>query len=268
MTQRSGLIGYTGFVGSNLAASQPWTDLYNSKNFRDMTGQSFDLLVCAGVSAVKWMANREPEADWAQIQPLIDVLATVRARTFVLISTIDVYPTPLNVDENTPIAPEGGHPYGRHRLRLEQWTAQHFGQQGARLLTMRLPGCFGPGLKKNVLFDLLHDHQVDLIDPDGVFQYYDVRWLSRDLQVALDAGVSLVHLAVPPLRTGDIAAGVFGRTLAERPGPHGHYDFHTVHAGAWRQAGPYIHPAAEVMEAITSWVQDERRSIHTGQQGA
>ena len=41
---RRALIGFTGFVGSNLARLHPggYTDLYNSANFRAMAGQHYD----------------------------------------------------------------------------------------------------------------------------------------------------------------------------------------------------------------------------------
>lgn len=45
-----GLIGYTGFVGGNLAAQREYQALYNSRNFKEMAGKHFSRLGCAGVS--------------------------------------------------------------------------------------------------------------------------------------------------------------------------------------------------------------------------
>ncbi len=50
---------------------------------------------------------------------------------------------------------------------------------------MRLPGLYGPGLKKNVIFDFLHDNDVHKIDSRGVFQFYDTTRLWRDLEIAV-----------------------------------------------------------------------------------
>ena len=58
---REALIGYTGLVGGNLKKQHNFTDFFNSKNFNDMKGQHYSLTVCAGVSAAKWIANKEPE---------------------------------------------------------------------------------------------------------------------------------------------------------------------------------------------------------------
>ena len=93
------LIGHTGFVGGNLLRQGRYGDLYNSTNIGDIAGKSFELVVSAGCKAAKWIANQEPAADRAGIESLMRALERVRAERFVLISTIDVYPQPIEVDE-------------------------------------------------------------------------------------------------------------------------------------------------------------------------
>ncbi len=221
-----GLIGHTGFVGSNLDRGHSFDARFNSRDIDEIRGRRFDLLVCAGVSATKWLANREPAADRAAIDRLTSALETVEAPRFVLISTVDVYPEPLGVDEHSPIA-AGGAPYGVHRFGVEQFVRERF----ASALIVRLPGLFGPGLKKNVLFDLMHDNQVDRIDPDARFQFFDVRDTWRVVRTGWDHDLSLINAATEPIETGEIARRCFGITLPPRPGPHAHYDVHTRHAG-------------------------------------
>ena len=55
------LVGYTGFVGSNLASSTDFDGLYNSKNIEDAFKTKPDLLVYSGVRAEKFLANKEPD---------------------------------------------------------------------------------------------------------------------------------------------------------------------------------------------------------------
>ena len=64
------LIGNTGFVGGNLLRQQPFDALFNSKNIDDIAGRSFDLVVCAGVRAEKWL---KLNADYAKTWPNITV---------------------------------------------------------------------------------------------------------------------------------------------------------------------------------------------------
>ena len=148
---KKALIGYTGFVGGNLVRQMDFDDLYNSKNISQIENKSYDIIICAGVRAEKYLANKYPEQDLEQIQSLIDLLGTVRCSHFVLISTIDVYNNPSDVDEDTKIDETTLHAYGKNRLYMEKWAAQKF----AKHTIIRLPALFGTGLKKNFIYDCM-----------------------------------------------------------------------------------------------------------------
>ena len=186
---KSALIGHTGFVGGNLRAQLPFDDLYNTSNLETIAAREYDLVVSAGAPAVKWLANKEPEADKASIARLVAALDRVRARRFVLISTVDVYPRPIDVDEREPLDLAQPQAYGRHRAELEDFVSRRF--PGAT--RVRLPGLFGPGLKKNIVFDFLNDNALDKVHQDGSFQFYDLADVGRDVMRALDAGQCLEH---------------------------------------------------------------------------
>ena len=145
------LIGFSGFVGGTLLKQSNFEALFRSTNIHDIANREFDVVVCAGAPAQKWIANREPEADREKIDSLINHLRTVKCKTFILISTVDVFKNPIGVDESTLVDESGLHPYGLHRRLLEKFVEQHFSQH----LILRLPGLVGPGLRKNVIFDFL-----------------------------------------------------------------------------------------------------------------
>src|SRR5512134_2638016 len=109
------LIGWSGFVGTTLLRQAPFEGLYRSTNIAEIAGRSFDVVVCAAAPAQKWIANREPAADRDVIEGLIAHLKSVTCRMFVLISTVDVFKTPVGVDEDTPVDETGLHAYGLHR---------------------------------------------------------------------------------------------------------------------------------------------------------
>ena len=145
------LVGYTGFVGSNLAASTNFDGLYNSKNVSEAYGTKPDLLVYAGVPAAKYLANKAPEEDLAIIRQAAENIAKIAPKKLVLISTIDVFPEPVGVDENT--APkESSEAYGRNRRELELRVREQY----ANALIVRLPALFGKNLKKNFIYDIIH----------------------------------------------------------------------------------------------------------------
>ena len=150
---KTGLIGHTGFVGGTLGSGRVFDALYNSTNVEAMRGERFGLVVCAGVSAVKWQANKEPGADRAGIARLMEGLDGAEIGELVLVSTIDVYPAPGDGgDEGTVIDGAGHHAYGRHRWELERWCVGRF----PCVRVVRLPALFGTGLRKNAVCDLMH----------------------------------------------------------------------------------------------------------------
>ena len=55
---KTALIGYTGFVGSNIAAAQDFTDCYNTRNISDIRGRSYDLVVSAATRADSHLINQ------------------------------------------------------------------------------------------------------------------------------------------------------------------------------------------------------------------
>lgn len=247
----SALIGYTGFVGGNLRQQHAFDDLYNTSNIESIGGRDFELLVSAGASAAKWIANREPEQDLAQLEILMRHLDQVTARSVVLVSTIDVYEAPLLVDEGTRIDRAGGNAYGRHRLMLEDFFRERF----EKLLIVRLPGLFGGGLKKNIIYDFLHDNCLEMINPASVYQFYSLDDLWSDITIAREAGLSLINLATEPVSVADVARDVFGFEFTNAtPPPVARYDMRTRHAALYGGADGYIRNRQQVFSAMRDYI--------------
>lgn len=146
------IVGYTGFVGSNLYTPERFQAAYNTKNIETAYGTAPDLLVYAGVRAEKYLANKDPEHDLANIRQAEENIRKIAPKSLVLISTVDVLSDPAGADENAKIDPEKLQPYGYNRFLLEQWTREHFPDA----LIVRLPGLFGKNLKKNFIYDFIH----------------------------------------------------------------------------------------------------------------
>lgn len=254
------LIGYTGFVGSNLLAKRNYSELYRSTNIEDIRGNKFDHLVCSGVQAVKWWANQNPTEDWQGIEKLLDPLQDVKAERVTLISTIDVYPTPRGVDEDSAIDLEGHHAYGTNRLRVEAWFRERFPE----LLILRLPGLFGPGIKKNVIFDLIHNNNLDKVHPDGVFQYYDLRNLADDLDKAWDLGISLLNLSCAQIATHEIRDHFFPDKELGGNGPApASYDMRSKHASAWGGENGYLFSKEQILRGMKEVIEEEKRKAES-----
>lgn len=253
----SALIGYTGFVGSNLDAQHKFDDRYNTKNINDIDGKEYDLVVSAATYAEMWKINQDPEGDLAQINGLIEHLRNVKAKQFVLISTVGVYKNSLGADEDSPIELDGLPPYGVNRYHLENFVREHF--PGA--LIVRLPGLFGNGLKKNVIFDLLNDNNVDRIHYAGSYQYYNLANLWKDIQVGLDNHLELLNLATAPVRTDELADYAFGikdfKTEPEGFTP-AKWDMRSKHAALFGGTDGYLYSKQQSLDEIKNFVTEQQ----------
>ena len=251
------LIGYTGFVGSNLNQQTKFEGLYNSKNIEDIAGKSFDILVCSGAPAVKWLANKEPIKDRENLQRLMDCLAQVSAKKVILISTVDVYPVPVEVDEDTEIEVEVLQPYGKHRLELEAFVQEHFD-----FLIVRLPGLFGQGLKKNIIYDFLNDNVGDWIHKDSVFQFYNLEHLWQDIQTSLEHGLTLVNFATEPTSVEEVAAEAFGFEFTHEPQQTpARYDMQTKYFHIFDGCHPgYLYGKNQVLQELKEFVSKQTAS--------
>lgn len=254
------LIGYTGFVGTTLLKQHTFEHCFRSTNINEIDGKEFDLVACAAAPAQKWIANREPEADLQKIEGLIARLKTIRCKTFVLISTVDVFKSPIGVNEDTPVEEDGLHPYGLHRRLLEKFVEKQFTSH----LIVRLPGLVGPGLRKNVIFDFLNNNNLHVIESRGVFQFYPMINLWYDIQIALNEGLKLIHLTAEPVSVAEISADGFGKlfkqTLANPPAS---YNLQSKYAAMFGGHGDYQYSKRETIQAVRAYAQSEPVSVKT-----
>ena len=73
---------------------------------------------------------------------------------------------PATTREETPIEAGGPSHYGFHKYLAEQLVRHH----AREWLVLRLAGMVGPGLRKNPVFDLLHNRPLR-IHPDSLYQF-------------------------------------------------------------------------------------------------
>jgi hypothetical protein len=251
------LIGHTGFVGKSLLRQRAFDYCFNSSNIESIRGETFDLIICAGAPAKKWVANSNPLADKSGIDRLVDNLSFVRCRRFVLISTVDVFIDPTEVDEDTGIETDGLHAYGFNRRVLELGVAALFPDH----LIVRLPGLVGPGLMKNVVYDIQHDNNVDRIDPRGLFQFYPMVNLWYDLQTGLSSGARTLHLTAEPITVEDLVMEGFGLDIAHlknQSSPPAKYDMRSKYAALLGNSW-YQYSKRETIQAVRHYAQTEPR---------
>jgi dTDP-glucose 4,6-dehydratase/UDP-glucose 4-epimerase len=175
------IIGSKGFIGSHASkhfSAQPgfecWgcdvvTDyttkrylLLDSTNsdFNDIfTDNGFDICInCSGAASVP-DSLKNPFRDFTlNTYNVIKILEAIRKHRpdckFINLSSAAVYgnPASLPVRETDPCKPVS--PYGNHKLFAEQLCAEYTGQYSMQTCSLRIFSAYGPGLKKQLLWDI------------------------------------------------------------------------------------------------------------------
>lgn len=305
---KTALIGYTGFVGSNIAAHQTFDDYYNSKNIQEIVGKEYDLVISSGIAAEKYLANAHPEKDLANIQSFLDTLCQVKIGQLVFISTVDVYKNPIGQDESSVMDQEDLHAYGKNRLYAEEVVRKAF----PSCLIVRLPALFGRNLKKNFIYDFLtkiptmltagaHEQLMEKLnvaeqekltvayeknevgnfvfkgvhseelkslferheatslnftDARSSFQFYNLAYLTRDIEKALEAGIDLLNITSQPVSAKEIAEQVFQsdwNNVVSGRQPVA-YDLQSRHAAVYGGQDGYLYSADQVLADLTVFV--------------
>lgn len=248
---RSGLIGFTGFVGGNILKQEKFDCLYNSTNIAEINNRTFNLLVCAAPSAEVWKANQDPARDLAITNSLINHLAKTVAKQFILISTVDVLKNKKTADEDTMINPDELEPYGKHRYHLSEFAGSHFPNH----LIVRLPGLFGEGLKKNFIYDMMTTGDSLWTDYRSTYQYYNLSHLWSDIRKALDHKITALNITSCPISSKELAKECFDKTFTNitQNGPV-NYDIKSKHASLFGGRDGYLYSRKTVIDEIKQFV--------------
>jgi nucleoside-diphosphate-sugar epimerase len=240
------LIGSTGFVGGHLKRSLDFTHLFHRENILEIRGQNTKKLICAGLPAEKWKANMSSDVDWINMASLAENLSTATAEEAILISTIDVYQPPNNVTELSKPSLDGAEAYGRNRAWFEVFFASHFSNS----IIIRLPGLFGEGLKKNLIYDLINKRvdQFEKVNPASTFQFFDISQLPGFISIASNNNIRLLNVATEPISAEEIA-GIFEMKVTGTSRAI-NYDMKTIHSDVFKGNHGYLQSKEQIKSSL------------------
>lgn len=234
------LIGHTGFVGQNLRRQHRFEGLFNSSNLGLAASGPFDTVLCAAAPGSMFEANRDPDGDLGKVEALIAALRRIDTRRFVLVSSVAVLADFVAEDEASTRFEEAL-AYGAHRRLLETAVADMF----ADSLIVRLPALYGPGLKKNFLFDManpmpaflkaerfdeLQARLGDALAPAFAALY---RWNEALAAFSLDRGALAASPGADALTKAVVETGLSALSFTH---PDSRFQFYDA-TGLWRDIG-------------------------------
>jgi len=198
------LIGNTGLVGKTLKEKITFDFEYNSSNISNYSPPENCDLYLSCLPSTKWLVNKDTKSDIEIIVDIIKVIGGLKYRNVILISTIDVYgDSPSGVDETfEPIFRDFS--YGSNRYLFEKMVTKHLKYDNVKIF--RLPALFSKTIKKNILFDLINNNNVDLINKNSSFQWYNLNNLVSDIDFFNDKypNEKIINLFTEPIDSQEI----------------------------------------------------------------
>lgn len=241
------LVGASGLVGSAyLRAHQTTLVVPREELYQDDGTLECERLVIAAPSAEKWLANSQPQKDWAEILRLGEAIKKrFAAREVLVFSTVDVYALSTELDEATE--PHPAEPYGRHR----KWLADYVSSEFNSTTVIRLPGLFGSGLKKNPLFDIVNcrSDYISRLHPNSEYQWVPIDWAIAKSEDFMTGASSVVNLVSEPVAIQNLE--IFGsswKSLLSSENPIIRYGVRSRHA-----ASGFFLGSQEVVKMVKEW---------------
>lgn len=174
------LVGNSGLIGETLKEKIKFDLEFNSKNidsFNSLVVDDYDLYLSC-LPATKWKVNQNIEEDLKNINNIFNMIKQKKYNKIILFSTIDVLcDSPLKSDEN----------YKPNSTTLNYGTNRYFFELLVRqikcndLKIFRLPALFSKKIKKNVLYDLINKNNINEINVNSIFQWYNLDYLVNDI---------------------------------------------------------------------------------------
>ena len=227
------LVGHTGLIGTVIGEDLDFDRCYNSANIDQIQDHEFDVVYCAAPSGNRWLANKTPELDNSAVANLIQNLKTVKAKKFVLISSVDAMYAPESV-------------YGGNRLALELFAQTQFDT----CHVVRLCTLIHPRITKNLLFDIRHQQHLDCVNGAMIRQYYPLSRLAQDIRLVMAHNIANINLVSEPVSDQEVMQMFCpGRTLitnSVRP-----YNLHSTYP-----FGQYVLSKQQVFEHISEYMHD------------
>jgi hypothetical protein len=201
----------------------------------------------------KWAANSNPQKDNKNFTELVNNLRLVKTKSLVLISTVDVFDNPVNIDEDSSQDMKKLETYGSNRKKLESFVLNYFGNY----LIVRLTALVGPNLKKNLLYDIKNDNELYKFNLESEFQFYPIKHLWKDIQIAKNNNINLIHLNSEPISVEEVAnlSDKKNDEFSEKKNRI-KYNLLTKHGRIYKSGGKYLYNKENVIFEIKEYFQN------------
>ena len=168
------IIGYTGFVGQtvfNYLSNKHNVFGINSKT-KIIPKEEFDIVInCAG-NAKKYLANKNPAQDFLISSSIFHTILQLKFEKLIHVSSVKASLPPNNN-------------YTISKLISEKYCKLYFPNS----LIVRLRGLIGPGLKKNIVFDITNNRK-PFVTFNSIFNYISTQEIAKIIERIIKLDIS------------------------------------------------------------------------------
>jgi len=176
------ILGGKGFIGSAFVRfcekEEIDCDCIDLDNYEAFRGRDCDILINVAGNSKKYLSNERPVEDFRfSLEALLSSFFDFSFSKYIYLSSIDVYADhedPACNREDSAIDIGKISHYGFHKYLGEKMVEHYLSDW----LIIRLGGVLGLGLKKNPVFDLIHDVPLR-VDEKSEYQYLLTDYLAE-----------------------------------------------------------------------------------------
>ncbi len=127
---------------------------------------------------------------------------------------------------------------------------------------IRLPALFGKGLKKNIIFDLIHNNNINNINLNSKFQWYNLDWLKDDINIVINNNIRICNFFTEPIPSYEIVSlyeTVFNKKLLfdieyfNTDTPQISYNCKTIYDKLFNSNNGYIKHKKTILESLKQY---------------
>lgn len=182
----------SGYLANRIKEQLPNVELFGRERI-DHISISHETIIVAAPTGNRLCVNANPEKDFNDCQHIINMLVNLKYQNLIYLSTVDVYHARKSINDNLHDR-SPTHGYGANRYYLETQISRLPNSYIARL-----PSLCHSTIKKNILYDLLHNQWLDSISLQSTIQWYPITNLGNDLTKILNHGLKKVNLTSAPI---------------------------------------------------------------------
>jgi nucleoside-diphosphate-sugar epimerase len=153
-------------------------------------GKSCDTLIYANGNALKYKANQDPYFDFmASVASVAEYVNKIHFKKIILLSSVDVYSNKDSeqyTEESSIKNEKELDMYGYHKLLAENYVMN----KAKNYLIFRLPSLVGRGLKKNQVYDFMHDHKKVMVSPLSTFNFINTDHITKSIMKILKEDIT------------------------------------------------------------------------------